>query len=99
MRDGRLEQIMRKWNVWNDDQPRLYAELTAAGTTSAAAAGASAPASPHVLETTLRYLPSLLRAAVITLVLSCLSMAMAVGVRDAAGHRAGLRQHDRAARC
>jgi polar amino acid transport system substrate-binding protein len=79
MRDGRLEQIMRKWNVWNDDQPRLYAELTAAGTTSTAAAGASAPASPHVLETTLRYLPSLLRAAVITLVLSCLSMAMAVG--------------------
>ena len=52
----------------------------------------SAPASPHVLETTLRYLPSLLRAAVITLVLSCLAMALAVGVRDAAGHRAGLRR-------
>ena len=25
MRDGTLEAIFRKWNVWNDDQPRLYA--------------------------------------------------------------------------
>ena len=33
---------------------------------------------PPVVETTLRYLPSLLRAALITLVLSCLAMAMAV---------------------
>ena len=24
MRDGTLEAIFRKWNVWNDDQPRLY---------------------------------------------------------------------------
>src|SRR5206468_700360 len=23
MRDGTLERIFRKWNVWNDDQPRL----------------------------------------------------------------------------
>ena len=79
MRDGRLERIMRKWNVWNDDQPRLYAELTAAATAPAQVASGPPPASPRVLETTLRYLPSLLRAAVITLILSCLSMAMAVG--------------------
>jgi hypothetical protein len=27
MRDGRLEQILRRWKVWNNDQPRLYARL------------------------------------------------------------------------
>jgi polar amino acid transport system substrate-binding protein len=78
MQDGRLEQIMRKWNVWNDDQPRLYAEMATAATAPAQAATPQAAASAPVLETTLRYLPSLLRAAVITLILSCLSMAMAV---------------------
>ena len=25
MRDGRLEAIFRRWKMWNDDQPRLYA--------------------------------------------------------------------------
>ena len=25
MKDGRLEAIFRRWNMWNDDQPRLYA--------------------------------------------------------------------------
>jgi polar amino acid transport system substrate-binding protein len=79
MQDGRLEQIMRKWNVWNDDQPRLYAEMTAAATAPAPATAPPVPPSAPVLETTLRYLPSLLRAALITLILSCLSMAMAVG--------------------
>ncbi len=27
MRDGTLERIFRKWNVWNDDQPRLYERI------------------------------------------------------------------------
>ena len=27
MRDGRLEAIFRRWDMWNDDQPRLYARL------------------------------------------------------------------------
>ena len=31
MRDGTLERIFRKWDVWNDDQPRLYARVLAAG--------------------------------------------------------------------
>ena len=26
MRDGSLERIFRKWNVWNADQPKLYAQ-------------------------------------------------------------------------
>src|SRR6186997_2532963 len=29
MRDGRLERIFRRWDVWNDDQPRLYARVLA----------------------------------------------------------------------
>src|SRR5678815_1254866 len=29
MRGGRLERIFRRWDVWNDDQPRLYARVLA----------------------------------------------------------------------
>ena len=29
MRDGTLERIFRKWDVWNDDQPALHAEVLA----------------------------------------------------------------------
>src|SRR5947208_258981 len=29
MRDGTLERIFRKWNVWNDDQPKLHARVLA----------------------------------------------------------------------
>jgi polar amino acid transport system substrate-binding protein len=75
MTDGRLESIFRKWNVWNDTQAALFA---------AHATGAAPPrqdserALPSRWTTTARYLPSLLRAALITLILSCLSMALAV---------------------
>ena len=30
MRDGTLERIFRKWNVWNEDQPALYARVLSA---------------------------------------------------------------------
>jgi polar amino acid transport system substrate-binding protein len=30
MRDGRLEAIFRRWGMWNEDQPALYARLTGA---------------------------------------------------------------------
>jgi polar amino acid transport system substrate-binding protein len=95
MRDGSLERILRTWHVWNDDQPKLYARLVAgkpvapvtgldgvaqvSGMTGWAAAG--------------RYLPSLLRASVVTIVLSCLSMGLAVivGVSIATGRVYGPR--------
>jgi ABC-type amino acid transport substrate-binding protein len=32
MKDGTLERIFRKWNVWNEDQPKLYAKLLAGET-------------------------------------------------------------------
>jgi His/Glu/Gln/Arg/opine family amino acid ABC transporter permease subunit len=77
MQDGRLERIMRKWAVWNDEQPQLYAELAALrGQSGSAAQQAIAPQT--VGSATLRYLPALLRAAVVTLGVSCLAMALAV---------------------
>jgi polar amino acid transport system substrate-binding protein len=82
MRDGTLERIFRKWNVWNDDQPNLYARLLA-GEPVAPVSGADvsvSTASLSPIEATKRYLPSLLRASVVTIVLSCLSMALAIAL-------------------
>lgn len=73
MRDGALEAIFRKWGIWNDNQPALHARVL--GATSAD----GAPAAPDGgLKAVVRYLPALARAALITIVLSCLSMALAV---------------------
>jgi len=84
MRDGRLESIFRRWNVWNDDQPRLYAQLLADPSSNPVAPSSLAPAGGAgtigVWEAARRYLPALLNAAVVTVVLSCLSMALAVGI-------------------
>ncbi|MGH7466249.1 MAG: ABC transporter substrate-binding protein/permease, partial [Longimicrobiales bacterium] len=93
MRDGRLETIFRRWGMWNEDQPALYARMTAAGP-------AGRPAAPELTadrlstwEASRRYLPALLRAAAITVVLSCVSMALAVaiGVLVASGRVYGSR--------
>ena len=96
MRDGRLERIFRRWDVWNDDQPRLYARVLAdnspypvpasslVSSTTAPDATTMTPdamralSPPQTWEAARRYLPALLRAAVITIVLSCLSMTLAV---------------------
>lgn len=87
MRDGRLEQIFRRWGVWNEDQPRLYARVLADSSpyplppsslaNETVDAGQTFPG-PRTWDAARRYLPALLRAAVITVVLSCLSMALAV---------------------
>jgi polar amino acid transport system substrate-binding protein len=82
MRDGTLERIFRKWSVWNDDQPALYAKLLA-GEPVPAVIGldeSTAVANVSKWEAAQRYLPSLLRASVVTIVLSCLSMALAVAL-------------------
>jgi polar amino acid transport system substrate-binding protein len=76
MQDGTLQRIFTKWNVWNDDQPALFTRVLdpnwAPGTST----------NPLSTQGTVRtigtYLPSLLRAAVITLVLSFVAMALAV---------------------
>jgi len=92
MRDGTLERIFRKWGVWNDDQPALYAKLLAgkpvAPVTIDPSAGSASVAGPtSQWDAARNYLPALLRASVVTIVLSCLSMAlaMALGVLIASG--------------
>jgi polar amino acid transport system substrate-binding protein len=77
MRDGRLEAIFRKWRLWNDDQPKLYARVLTEGTAPEAQ---SLSGNVNAWDATRRYLPALLRAALITLVLSCVSMTLAVFV-------------------
>jgi polar amino acid transport system substrate-binding protein len=89
MRNGTLEGIFRKWGVWNDDQPALYGRVLA-GEPVPPVTGLDATAGTVMLSTweaTRRYLPSLLRASVVTIVLSCLSMGLAValGVAIASG--------------
>ena len=91
MQDGRLEAIFRRWDMWNDDQPRLYARQL--GTSSENTRSETTVEQPTVIEAALRYLPALLRAAGITLGLSCLAMALAVanGVLLATGRVYGPR--------
>jgi polar amino acid transport system substrate-binding protein len=77
MRDGTLERIYRKWEIWDQFQPKFFARVLA----SDVAKQPSNPATQQPVSRTqavLRYLPSLLRAALITVLLSCLSMALAV---------------------
>ena len=78
MRDGRLEAIFRRWGMWNADQPALYARLTAGSNQTAV--GPLSATRLSSWEAARRYLPALLRAAVITIVLSCISMALAIAI-------------------
>ena len=93
MRDGSLEKIFRGWNVWDERQAafqqRLLASLSADVQVRDTAVARVRPDPTSVFS----YLPALLRAGVITLVLSCLAMAMAViiGMLVAAGRVYGPR--------
>ena len=80
MRDGSLEKVFRSWNVWNDAQAR-YMAAAVAQAPGAAVGSTQSARSPAA------YLPSLLRAAIVTLALSILAMALAVtaGAGIAAG--------------
>ena len=95
MRDGTLERIFRRWRVWNEDQPRLYARVLAAKPVPPASGfePAEVAAALSMWEAALRYLPSLLRASVVTIVLSCLAMGLAVllGISIASGRVYGNR--------
>jgi polar amino acid transport system substrate-binding protein len=83
MRDGTLETIFRKWNVWNEDQPALYARILSGtqvviGVDSTGTSGTLGTLGTSGTLGT--YLPSLFKAAGITLLLSCASMALAVAL-------------------
>jgi polar amino acid transport system substrate-binding protein len=95
MRDGTLERIFRKWNVWSDSQQELYRRLLA-GEPVPPIVGldlAGSTAAMSGWDAARRYLPSLLQASLVTIVLSCLSMglAVAVGVLIATGRVYGSR--------
>ncbi|MEP6832696.1 MAG: ABC transporter substrate-binding protein/permease [Gemmatimonas sp.] len=87
MADGSLEKIFRSWNVWDERQAqfqkRLQAELTKPRQILVDTVAAPDANSKSVMT----YLPSLLRAAGITLILSFLAMTLAVsfGILIAAG--------------
>jgi polar amino acid transport system substrate-binding protein len=89
MRDGSLERIFRKWEVWNEDQSQLYRRVLADESIAPITGPGFEDATAHRSKwTTARaYLPALLRASAVTLVLSCLSMGLAVmlGVLIASG--------------
>jgi polar amino acid transport system substrate-binding protein len=80
MRDGTLERIFRTWQVWNDDQPPLHQRVLAGQPVEAITGLDTSDAVSGVsrVEAARRYLPSLLRAALVTMALSCLSMTCAV---------------------
>ena len=79
MTDGRLEAIFRKWGMWNEDQPALYARLTS-GEASPEDVITSSAISTSSWKMALRYLPALLQAAGVTLLLSVLAMALAIAL-------------------
>ncbi len=70
MRDGSLEQIFRRWDVWDPSQGALFDRVVRSRTSAATGSAAT----PHVLA----YLPSLARAAGLTALVSVLSMLLAV---------------------
>jgi len=86
MRDGSLERVFREWNVWDDAEARYFARASIASPADSSRALAST-------RSVSAYVPALLRAAGITLALSCMAMAIAVafGVVVAAGRVYGPR--------
>lgn len=96
MRDGSLERTFRAWGVWDDGQAAFVRRTLAADSSSPGRGRSSSSESPPHRAATddparsssvYTYIPSLFRAAIITLALSCLAMALAValGIAVAAG--------------
>jgi polar amino acid transport system substrate-binding protein len=85
MRDGTLEKILRKWNVWNDDQPSLFARVNAGTPIPPVVMAGSQTMAPSIatmpkIDATRQYFPALVRASGVTLVFSCAAMLMAVAL-------------------
>jgi len=82
MRDGTLERIYRKWDIWDEYQPKFFARVLSSGGQAIlpVRAASQGQARSPVLHQTIRYLPALIRAAGITVVMSCLAMALAIAI-------------------
>jgi polar amino acid transport system substrate-binding protein len=83
MRDGTLEKIYRKWGIWDAYQPAFFASVL----NESAPKKMESSVATKDFDIVLRYVPALLRASLITIVLSCAAMALAVfaGVFIASG--------------
>lgn len=81
MRDGSLEKSFRAWHVWDSSQARYFSRVLADSS------GGRVLSVDRGVWSVRSYLPALLRAAGITLLLSCLAMMLAVlvGIAVAAG--------------
>ncbi len=92
MRDGRLERIYRKWEIW-DASEAAFLRTAATRSEGEEPAPGMAGERPRQVAAAVRYLPAVLRASLITIVLSCLSMALAVaaGILVASGRLYGNR--------
>jgi polar amino acid transport system substrate-binding protein len=74
MRDGTLEKIYRKWGIWDAYQPAFFASVL----NESAPKKMESSVATKDFDIVLRYVPALLRASLITIVLSCAAMALAV---------------------
>ncbi|HEV8433533.1 MAG TPA: ABC transporter substrate-binding protein/permease [Thermoanaerobaculia bacterium] len=86
MRDGTLERIYRKWNIWSDDEA-AFLRVAPAIVPARPGRIAGATQKQSKLPLIARYIPSLLEASVITIALSCASMVLAIfiGILIASG--------------
>jgi polar amino acid transport system substrate-binding protein len=93
MRDGRLEGIYRTWGIFDAAQAEFLRREGTMPPEAFVQAGGPPTEPPGPLAATARYLPAVLRAALISVVLSCLSMALAVvvGIGVASGRLYGNR--------
>ena len=89
MRDGSLERVFRSWNVWDAQQAAFQLRVLR----DSVPRGEARVPGRNAATSIATYLPALLRAAVITLLLSVLAMALAVviGIGLAAGRVYGAR--------
>ena len=65
MRDGTIERILRKWQVWNDDQPPLHAASSPAASRAVVVSTPATPCPAVAMGRGRGRLPSLLRASLI----------------------------------
>ena len=84
MRDGTLERIYRKWNICS---PEEAAFIAGPHDCAQCTVHSAQPAKSSRLALIVRYIPSLLEASVITIILSCASMLLAIliGILIASG--------------
>ena len=81
MRDGTLQRIYEKWGIWDSYQPPFFQSVLV----SREIATKNEERSTN--NVILAYIPALLRASVVTIILSCASMALAIvaGIAIASG--------------